>query len=304
MAIVSYVFSTVVVFLIDNGHLCRHWVWWGRQGFIGQMRSLDVIVQAHSLDTVDDAEESGIGNCPLSFLTKVKGYSKYFSGFYWVINFNFCLAQNEYYSVYLLVCSRKVTSKSCVVSYARVQNAFQFEIAESLVCVRVPFKEKEEKAAIGRHLDQHDQNQCRAIQMNFLLEMVLNCILQCNTMYFLQITSCVSCHSSCIMQCILVLWGALKILLSFLVFTPWICLANFSSPRRRFFFFLWEAELFFLLSLCPFHNTKRSRLRSRSFHQLYSVVRHAKRLQLLELLFFRVIVILQQNNRSREWRVR
>ena len=124
-------------------------------------------------------------------------------------------------------------------------------------------------------------------------------------MYFLQITSCVSCHSSCIMQCILVLWGALKILLSFLVFTPWICLANFSSPRRRFFFFLWEAELFFLLSLCLFHNTKRSRLRSRSFHQLYSVVRHAKRLQLLlELLFFRVIVILQQNNRSREWRVR
>lgn len=34
-----------------------------------------------------------------------------------------------------------------------VQNAFQFEIAESLVCVvRVPFKEKEGKAAIG-HLD-------------------------------------------------------------------------------------------------------------------------------------------------------
>ena len=179
MGIVSYVCSTVVVFLIDNGHLCRHWVWWGRQGFIGQMRSLDVIVQAHSLDTVDDAEESGIGNCPLSFLTKVKGYSKYFSGFYWVINFNFCLAQNEYILiVYLLVCSRKVTSKSCVVSYARVQNAFQFEIAESLVCVRVPFKEKEEKAAIGRHLDQHDQ--CSAIQMYFLQEMVLLLLLNCN----------------------------------------------------------------------------------------------------------------------------
>ena len=80
--------------------------------------------------------------------------------------------------VYLLVCSRKVTSKSCVVSYARVQNAFQFEIAESLVCVRVPFKEKEEKAAIGRHLDQHDQ--CSAIQMYFLQEMVLLLLLNCN----------------------------------------------------------------------------------------------------------------------------